>query len=153
MSNGVLCFAHNNGKVNYLQQAEELAKRVKQHLNLPTTLVTSTSSELQNPTLFDKVIEIADNNENVKRYYNGTLSHQRLSFKNNDRVKSYELSPYDNVRQSLISRPMLNFRERALRATSLLPLLNKKHLDLFLSPRPSIFAIIERVFIHICLIH
>jgi|TARA_E500000081_G_scaffold124869_1_gene131176 hypothetical protein len=97
MSNGVLCFAHNNGKVNYLQQAEELAKRVKQHLNLPTTLVTSTSSELQNPTLFDKVIEIADNNENVKRYYNGTLSHQRLSFKNNDRVKSYELSPYDTT--------------------------------------------------------
>ena len=75
MSNGVLCFAHNNGKVDYLKQAKFLAKRVKQHLNLPTTLVTSTPQELANNTVFDQVIEIADNNSNVKRYYNGSLHH------------------------------------------------------------------------------
>tara|TARA_B100000925_G_scaffold253044_1_gene205359 strand:+ start:1052 stop:1876 length:825 start_codon:yes stop_codon:yes gene_type:complete len=97
MSNGVLCFAHNNGKVDYLRQAEILAERVKKHLDLPTTLVTSTASELQNVGLFDKVIEIEDNNSNYKRYYNGTLHHQQLQFKNNDRVKSYDLSPYEST--------------------------------------------------------
>lgn len=97
MSNGVLCFAHNNGKVDYLKQAEFLAKRVKQYLNLPTTLVTSTPQDLNNNTVFDQVIEIADDNSNVKRYYNGSLHHQKLLFKNNDRVRSYELSPYDTT--------------------------------------------------------
>tara|TARA_Y100000385_G_scaffold177961_1_gene183955 strand:- start:42 stop:866 length:825 start_codon:yes stop_codon:yes gene_type:complete len=97
MTNGVLCFAHNNGKVNYIKQAEFLAKRVKQHLNLPTTLVTSTPQGLGDNTVFDQVIEIADDNNNVKRYYNGSLHHQRLPFKNNDRVRSYELSPYDTT--------------------------------------------------------
>ena len=97
MTNGVLCFAHNNGKVNYINQAEFLAKRVKQHLNLPTTLVTSTPQGLDDNTVFDQVIEIADDNNNVKRYYNGSLHHQRLPFKNNDRVRSYELSPYDTT--------------------------------------------------------
>ena len=97
MSNGVLCFAHNNGKVDYIKQAIELAKRVRKYLNLPTTLVTSTISELQDTNVFDKVIEIADDNNNVKRYYNGSLHHQKLSFKNNDRVNSYDLSPYDTT--------------------------------------------------------
>ena len=46
MSNGVLCFAHNNGKIDYLKQAISLAKRVKKHLNLPTTVVTSTPNDL-----------------------------------------------------------------------------------------------------------
>ena len=77
MSNGVLCFAHNNGKVDYIKQAIELAKRVRKYLNLPTTLVTSTISELQDTNVFDKVIEIADDNNKVKRYYNGSLHHQQ----------------------------------------------------------------------------
>lgn len=97
MSNGVLCFAHNNGKINYVKQAELLAKRVKQYLNLPTTIVTSTPQGIDNNTIFDKVIEIPDHNSNLKRYYNGSLHHQNLSFKNNDRVRSYELSPYDTT--------------------------------------------------------
>jgi len=54
MYNGVLCFAHNNGKVDYLKQADFLAKRVKQHLNLPTTLVTSTPQDLIQDTVFDQ---------------------------------------------------------------------------------------------------
>ncbi len=83
MSNGVLCFAHNNGKIDYLKQAEFLAKRVKQHLNLPTTLVTSTPQSLNSNKVFDQVIKIADDNSNVKLYYNGSLHQQRLMLKNN----------------------------------------------------------------------
>jgi len=97
MSNGVLCFAHNNGKVDYIKQAKELARRVRKHLNLPTTLVTSTPKSLIGISEFDQVIEIQDCKENYKRYYNGALHHQNLQFKNNDRVKSYELSPYDTT--------------------------------------------------------
>ena len=59
MNNGVLCFAHNNGKVDYLKQADFLAKRVKQHLNLPTTLVTSTPQDIIENKIFDNVIKIA----------------------------------------------------------------------------------------------
>jgi hypothetical protein len=97
MNNGVLCFAHNNGKVDYLKQADFLAKRVKQHLNLPTTLVTSTPQDIIENKVFDNVIKIQDDNSNVKRYYNGSFHHQQLSFKNHDRIKSYELSPYDTT--------------------------------------------------------
>ena len=83
MSNGVLCFAHNNGKIDYLKQAISLAKRVKKHLNLPTTVVTSTPNDLTktDKKIFDHVIEVEDQNSNLKRYYNGTL-HHNLVFKN-----------------------------------------------------------------------
>ena len=40
MNNGVLCFANNNNKVNYILQAQELATRVRKYLDLPTTIVT-----------------------------------------------------------------------------------------------------------------
>lgn len=97
MSNGVLCFAHNNGKVDYIKQAKELARRVRKHLNLPTTLVTSTVEEINDTSDFDQVIQIQGSNQNFKRYYNGSLHHQNLQFKNNDRINSYKLSPYDTT--------------------------------------------------------
>tara|TARA_B100001287_G_scaffold43732_1_gene32878 strand:- start:45 stop:875 length:831 start_codon:yes stop_codon:yes gene_type:complete len=99
MSNGVLCFANNNGKINYIKQAVFLAKRIKRHLDVPTSIVTSTPN-LINKTdrkFFDKIIEIDDENINTKRYYNGSLHHSNLIFKNNGRCQSYDLSPYDNT--------------------------------------------------------
>jgi len=65
MSNGVLCFANNNGKINYIKQAVFLAKRIKRHLDVPTSIVTSTPN-LINKTdrkFFDKIIEIDDPKE------------------------------------------------------------------------------------------
>ena len=41
MSNGVLCFANNNGKVDYLKQAIFLAERVKKYLDVPISLATA----------------------------------------------------------------------------------------------------------------
>ena len=93
MNNGVLCFANNNGRINYIKQAEFLATRVKKYLGLPTSLVTSTPQDVSNKKLFDKIIEIQDKNKNTKRYYNGT-EHESLLFKNNDRCNSYAYSPY-----------------------------------------------------------
>lgn len=99
MSNGVLCFAHNNGKIDYLKQAVFLAKRVKQHLDLPTSVVTSTPNDLtdEDKIVFDNVIKVEDQNSNLKRYYNGTLHHHQLIFKNASRSESYDLTPYENT--------------------------------------------------------
>tara|TARA_B100000674_G_scaffold264866_1_gene218617 strand:+ start:158 stop:994 length:837 start_codon:yes stop_codon:yes gene_type:complete len=102
MSNGVLCFANNNGKVDYLKQAIFLAKRIKKHFDLPTSLVTSSKRDLdlvyeKQRDVFDKIIEVQDNNENQKRFYDGSLTYKRLYFKNNGRIDSYDLSPYENT--------------------------------------------------------
>ena len=40
MSSGVLLFAFNNEQVDYVSQAQYLAKRIRKYLDLPTTLVT-----------------------------------------------------------------------------------------------------------------
>ena len=40
MSSGVLLFAFNNEQVDYVAQAQYLAKRIRKYLDLPTTLVT-----------------------------------------------------------------------------------------------------------------
>ena len=62
MSNGVLCFANNNGKVDYLKQAIFLAERVKQYLDLPISLVTANKKDFDymysdKRDLFDNIIE------------------------------------------------------------------------------------------------
>lgn len=99
MSNGILCFAFNNGKIDYIKQAGSLAIRVKQYLNLPTTLVTNNKNlvpeELK--THFDKILEVNIESTNTKRYYDGSLSHKSLFFNNIGRHKAYELTPYDET--------------------------------------------------------
>ena len=57
MSNGILCFANNNGSINYIKQAVELASRSKKYLNLPVSIVTSTFDKLdiQYHDVFDKI--------------------------------------------------------------------------------------------------
>ena len=102
MSNGVLCFANNNGKVDYLKQAIFLAKRVKKHLGVPISLVTASKRDFDymysdQRDLFDKIIEIDQQEYNTKRYYDGTYHHETLEFRNAGRIDSYDLSPYDKT--------------------------------------------------------
>lgn len=99
MSNGVLCFANNNGKVDYIKQAVFLAKRVKQYLGIPTSIVTTTPQfiDTTHKTIFDKIITIDIDYYNTKKYSDGAFYHQKLEFKNVGRHKSYYLSPYDNT--------------------------------------------------------
>jgi hypothetical protein len=93
LSAGALVFAYNNESVNYVEQAKYLALRISKYLNLPTSLVTDTESVVDE-TVFDKVIRIDPKRYTAKKYNNGTLSNQTLSFKNDTRVYAYELSPY-----------------------------------------------------------
>ena len=99
MSKGVLCFAHNNGEIDYIKQAVLLAKRISKHLNLPTSVVTSTpdSLSLEDRHFFDSIIEIQDETTNSKRYNDGQLLHKSLYFKNHGRCQSYDLSPYEKT--------------------------------------------------------
>lgn len=95
MSNGVLCFANNN-EINYIRQAENLAKRVRQHLNLPTSIVTSTP-DLVDKSIFDKVITLKESIDNRKRYNDGNTTYRNLQFKNFGRHNAYDLTPYNKT--------------------------------------------------------
>lgn len=99
MSNGVICFANNNGKVDYIKQAVFLAKRVKQYLDLPTSIITSTPNFIDENQQkhFDKIIEFQQDYYNTKKYSDGAFHHQKLEFKNIGRHKAYELTPYKNT--------------------------------------------------------
>jgi len=99
MSKGVLCFANNNGEINYVKQAVLLANQISKHLDLPTTVVTSTPDAINSNyrKVFDNVITINDLDNNFKRYRNGQESHKTLHFKNFGRSNSYKLTPYEET--------------------------------------------------------
>lgn len=99
MSNGVICFANNNGKVDYIKQAVFLAKRVKQHLNLPTSIITSTPNLItdEQKLVFDNIIKLDHNHVNIRKYSDGALHHQKLEFKNLGRHRVFDLTPYENT--------------------------------------------------------
>ena len=101
MTKGALLIARNNGALDYAKQAVFLAKRIKQHLNIPTSVITDSVDYINDSlehTVFDEIIAIdyTDDN-NTRKYYDGTLSSKTLNFKNNYRINAYDLSPYDET--------------------------------------------------------
>ena len=102
MTQGILIFAFNNSEVDYVEMAIYAAKRAKQFLNKPVSLVTD-SVEWLNTTfskdvnVFDNIIESVDNTAQVKKFYDGANSHSTLVWKNSNRSNCYELSPYDET--------------------------------------------------------
>ena len=100
MSSGALMIARNNSEIDYLKQAVYNAKRIKKFLNIPVSLITD-SPELigkRYENVFDNVIPVdTDPKYSYKYYSDGTYTIKSLEFKNTDRVKAYELSPYDET--------------------------------------------------------
>lgn len=100
-SKGVLLIARNNGQVDYVKQAVFLAKRIKKYLNLPTSIVTDSEDYLRSTfdeSVFDKIIGTSYSpGSNLKLYFDGSLSHKVINFKNKIRSKCFELSPYDET--------------------------------------------------------
>jgi hypothetical protein len=113
---GVLLFARNNSQVDYVKQAKFVAQSVREHLDLPTTLVTDSIEYLENEypdykSIFDKVIKIVWQDEqlhkdtilslsekhSIKRFYDGSLVSKNLEWKNNLRSSAYQASPYDET--------------------------------------------------------
>lgn len=81
---GVLLFAFNNDKVDYVKMANITAKRVNHFLNLPVTLVTDAPTKLK----FDNVIYLESDNTNAKH---------NVIWKNKGRYNAYDLTPYDET--------------------------------------------------------
>ena len=85
-SRGVLLFAFDT-KINYVEIARRSARLIHQTLNLPVALVTDTPIQSSE---FDQVI-VVDNT--LKNYKVG----QPGAWRNGDRYRAYELSPWDET--------------------------------------------------------
>jgi predicted transcriptional regulator len=93
--NGVLCYAFKNDKVDYIKQAEFLAKQVKKFLGLPTSIITDTNVTSNE---FDNVIKLSSSESvNSKRYYKNSTEYEVTDFKNRKRSQAYKLTPYENT--------------------------------------------------------
>jgi hypothetical protein len=98
---GVLVFAKNNDKIDYVKQSYYLAKRIKQYLNVPVSIVTDAKlyvAEAFDDGTFDQVIPVKYvKSINPRTFKDGTMTEYRDSFKNFQRSKAYEYSPYDET--------------------------------------------------------
>jgi hypothetical protein len=102
MSNkGIVVFANNNDKIDYVKQCVDLAKRAKKYLNLPVSIITDCADYVKTAydiSVFDQIISINPRlDSDVRRFKDGTLAEHRSQFKNNKRARVYNLSPYDET--------------------------------------------------------
>ena len=116
MTKGVLLFASNNQCMNYVKQANFLAKRIKKYMDLPVTLVTDVKVKEKYPEYvenFDNIVfAMLKQNSSSRRHYDGDLHNQVLPFHNKHRASAYDLTPYDQTiimdTDYIISNDILN---------------------------------------------
>lgn len=100
MSKGVLLFAHNNSEINYAKLAIFAAKRAKQFLEVPVSVVTDDKSIFDDldSSVFDKIIQIDSKVDgNFKYYADGADKNSRAEWKNTSRYTAYDATPYDET--------------------------------------------------------
>lgn len=102
MSRGILIFAQNNSEIDYAKISLYAAKRVKEYLNVPVSLVTDSkdwllTSQPDAESVFDQIITINSDTTQTKKFYDGSMSSKTLIWKNLDRSSCFELSPYDET--------------------------------------------------------
>lgn len=88
-SKGVVVFAWNTATVDYVRIANQAARLIHQTLNLPVTLITDQPHTYTN---IDQTIIVANNHSNVRKGYANLTA-----WRNGDRYRAYELSPYDQT--------------------------------------------------------
>ncbi len=88
---GALIFAFD-GRIKYTTIAQEAARRVRQYLHVPTTLVTDVP--LQDPHDFDQVITI-ERPPGTHRYWQDR--DRSAIWHNRSRYQAWDLSPYDRT--------------------------------------------------------
>ena len=86
-SRGILLFAFNTEKTDYVTIAERSARLIHHTLDLPVTLVTEQDVDSDH---FDTTIYVNNTLENYKVGEHGI-------WRNGDRWRAYELSPYDET--------------------------------------------------------
>lgn len=101
MNKGVLVIARNNNNIDYVKQAVYLAKKVKKHLDLPTSIITDNIEYLNkafDPEVFDHIISVDyESKTNTRSFYDGGLASKTDNFKNSSRSSVYDLTPYDET--------------------------------------------------------
>lgn len=99
MNNGVLLFANNNKKINYIKQAEFCASRIKKYMNIPVAIATDDLSYAQSLSFkFDYYIEIEKPNYvQNKFFYNGVYNSIALQWSNQNRLSAYNITPFDQT--------------------------------------------------------
>ena len=102
MTRGVLIFAQNNAEIDYAKIALFAARRVKEYLGVPVSLITDSAGWLKQSQpdaeqVFDQIIEIWTETHQTKKFYDGSLAAKTLTWKNLSRVDCCLLSPYDET--------------------------------------------------------
>jgi len=88
MNRGAILFAFNSPKFDYYKMAVATAKRINHFLNLPVTVVTDEKSITDQTYMFDKVITVAPDLNNIR---DGAV------WINKGRFQAYDYSPYDET--------------------------------------------------------
>lgn len=89
-SRGVLLFAFNSKTVRYSDIADQTSRLISKHLNLPVSIVTDNNDVKFE---YDKIITAESKTGNVRH----SKDQQLYEWKNFDRYRTYELSPYDET--------------------------------------------------------
>lgn len=87
-SKGVLLFAFNSSKVNYVEIANRASLLIKKNLKLPVTIVTDSPEFCRYE--YDSIIEVDSKTGNFRFDKSGNT----YEWRNFDRYRVYELSPY-----------------------------------------------------------
>jgi hypothetical protein len=95
MSKGVLLFALNT-EFRYTDLAEICAKRVKEFLKLPVSLVVN-DNYVDSNNLFDKIIKIDEQSSQNRILNDGADSSITVKWLNFPRPDAYDLTPYDKT--------------------------------------------------------
>lgn len=92
MTQGVVLFAFNNERFDYVSMARWSAARINRHLDLPVTLITD--SRPADASAFDRII-VVDQHTGGSRYFQDVDA--TVTWKNTSRPMVYDLSPYDQT--------------------------------------------------------
>lgn len=92
MTRGVLIFAFNNDKIDYVSMAAWAARRVQRWLNLPVSLVTD--CPVIDNNVFDKVL-VVQPREATTRWFDDLASN--VEWFNGNRIDAYTLTPYEQT--------------------------------------------------------
>lgn len=90
-SKGILIFAFNTEKTDYVKIADRASTLAQRALGLPITLVTDPNAE---PSFaYDQVIRIENRGNNYRNY----MDQGQIPWRNTGRYMAYELSPYNDT--------------------------------------------------------
>lgn len=102
MTKGVVLFAQNNDKIDYVKQAIFCAKQIKKHLQLDVTVITDSPDYINSFPYKDKYIDNVvvikkTHTTQTKRYNDGFYASRVATWNNFSRTSAYDLSPYDET--------------------------------------------------------